>query len=126
MTTMGEQRTMGRRKLLRGVAAAAAYLGLPALSRCAVAAEGAGQPNLIPWPKAVERREGSLKLDAGARIVAADAALAPLAEVLAGEVEAVAGKTFRQGRRASGGRVGVLSWPDTSILPGSESRAKAQ
>ncbi len=101
---MSQHTLLHRRTLLAQLAAGS--LSLPAWTALARASEPSGEAlNLIPWPKAVQRREGSLKLGAGARIVAADEALAPLAEVLAGEVEAVAGlkpATAEDGRARAG------------------------
>lgn len=57
-------------------------------------AQRAGQTplNLVPWPQKVTRQAGWLTLDEQARIVATDAKLAPLAEVLAQEIAAVTGR----------------------------------
>ncbi len=88
---MSQHTRFHRRTLLARLAAGS--LGIPALTALARAsgATAGDALNLIPWPKSVERREGSLKLRAVARIVAADESLAPLTEVLAAEIEAVAG-----------------------------------
>ena len=42
--------------------------------------------NLIPWPKAIEVQPGYMKLTSASRIVAADASLKALADILAGEI----------------------------------------
>jgi len=47
--------------------------------------------NLIPWPKTVQVEPGDLVLTRDSRIVAQDAALLPLAKVLASEFLLVAG-----------------------------------
>src|SRR4051794_14903115 len=49
--------------------------------------------HLIPWPKALERAAGHLRVTADARIVVADAALKPLGGVLAGEIGKLTGLT---------------------------------
>jgi len=47
--------------------------------------------NLIPWPKTIQVEQGNLELTRDSRIVAQDAALLPLAKVLASEFLLVAG-----------------------------------
>ena len=47
--------------------------------------------NLIPWPKTIQVEQGNLELTRDSRIVAQDAALLPLANVLASEFLLVAG-----------------------------------
>lgn len=48
-------------------------------------------PGLVPWPAAMQLEGPALELGPGSRIVAADAALAPLAAVLAGEIRLATG-----------------------------------
>ena len=48
-------------------------------------------PPLVPWPKRVEMKPGTMDLTAQSRIVAADPALLPLAKILADELQAAAG-----------------------------------
>jgi hexosaminidase len=50
---------------------------------------------LLPWPKSVEAFPGTVILTADSRIVSTDAALAPLAEILAAELHAVVGLNVR-------------------------------
>jgi len=47
--------------------------------------------NLIPWPKSLQLGQGHMKLDQNSRIVAADPSLAPLADILAGELQKATG-----------------------------------
>ncbi len=47
--------------------------------------------NLIPWPKTLELAQGRMRLESKIRIVAAQAELRPLAEILAGELSRAAG-----------------------------------
>ena len=47
--------------------------------------------NLIPWPKSLQLAQGHMKLDQNSRIVAADPSLAPLADILAGELQKATG-----------------------------------
>lgn len=47
--------------------------------------------NLIPWPKAVTPAEGEMTLSATSRIVATDASLAALADILAREIQMISG-----------------------------------
>ncbi len=63
----------------------------------AMAAEApapAGVPSVswIPFPKSVETRTGTLTLNENTRIVATDPTLAPLAQILSKEIEALTGK----------------------------------
>ncbi|MEI7900418.1 MAG: family 20 glycosylhydrolase [bacterium] len=50
--------------------------------------------NLIPWPKALAVKPGQMKLSAASRIVAADASLKGLADILAGEINLLTGLTL--------------------------------
>jgi len=50
--------------------------------------------NLIPWPKALDLRQGQMPLTAASRIVAADATLKGLADILAGEIHLLTGLTL--------------------------------
>ena len=59
--------------------AAMAGVFLACTAAPAVAAE---KPDLVPWPKSIELREGRMELTSGSTIVATDAKLAPLAGVL--------------------------------------------
>jgi hexosaminidase len=47
--------------------------------------------NLIPWPKSIEVKPGQMKLTAASRIVAADASLKALADILSEEVSLLTG-----------------------------------
>lgn len=47
--------------------------------------------HLVPWPKSVRRDAGFMPLTPESRVVAAEDRLAPLADVLAGEIETVTG-----------------------------------
>ena len=68
-----------------------AYLmGLSAgvlLSATAAEREQQGGLNLIPWPKSVTFEPGRVELTSGSRIVTGDAALLPLARILADELD---------------------------------------
>ncbi|MCX6877574.1 MAG: chitobiase/beta-hexosaminidase C-terminal domain-containing protein [Verrucomicrobia bacterium] len=59
---------------------------------------------LVPWPKTVETKGGSLELTAKSRVVATDAALLPLANVLAAEILQTTGRQLAavQGAAAPG------------------------
>ena len=50
--------------------------------------------NLIPWPKALELRQGQMPLGAASRIVAGDASLKGLADILADEIHLLTGLTL--------------------------------
>ncbi len=47
--------------------------------------------NLIPWPKTLDLRQGQMPLTAASRIVAVDANLKGLADILAGEIQLLTG-----------------------------------
>jgi len=53
--------------------------------------EDQGAANLIPWPTSVTLRSNRLNLGPQSRIVAGDAQLRPLAEILAGEIRLLSG-----------------------------------
>lgn len=53
---------------------------------------------LVPWPASVRLGQGVLRLDKSARIVAGSAELAPLAAVLAGEIQAASGLDLKTTR----------------------------
>src|SRR3954471_23874807 len=57
--------------------------------------------HLIPWPKKLQPRPGHMSLSAHSRIVAGDAELKPLAEVLAAEIASLTGL-----------KLGVATGPD--------------
>ncbi len=59
------------------------------------------RPSLVPWPRNLTVKDGSVTLKAAARIVATDPSLTPLAEVLAEEI-----------RLAFGARLPVETGPD--------------
>ncbi len=63
-------------------------LGFSCLAPCANTA-GAGELNLLPTPKAVKLTGGAMPLTAASRIVAADPALKPLAEIFSREILAL-------------------------------------
>jgi hexosaminidase len=50
--------------------------------------------SIVPWPKSVQMLDGRLILNDGAKIIAHDTELAPLAAVLADEIRMVAGLTL--------------------------------
>jgi hexosaminidase len=66
---------------------------LMALVSSATAAdlEGNVEPGLLPWPQAVQLATGAMSIGPRSRIVAGDAALEPLASVLADEIHLVTG-----------------------------------
>ena len=54
-------------------------------------AASTSEPCLVPWPRVVTMRQGSLSLTPRSRIALDSAALAPLAQVLAEEIQAITG-----------------------------------
>ena len=67
------------------------------------AAADTSVPPLVPWPKSVTLGQGSLKLKADSRIVAADSSLAPLAQVLADEIARLGGLQLKSASDAPHG-----------------------
>jgi len=64
---------------------------LGALAAGHAARGGPAEPSIIPWPQSIEMARGAMPLTGAGRIVVADARLAPLARVLAGELRNVTG-----------------------------------
>jgi len=65
---------------------------LSLLPNMVAAAGQSSTANLVPWPQSVSAQDGRLPLNAESRIVAEDATLLPLAEVLAEEIFLVTGR----------------------------------
>ncbi len=61
------------------------------LGNTQIATADTSVPPLVPWPKSVTLGQGTLKLKAGSRIVAAASSLVPLAQVLADEIARLGG-----------------------------------
>jgi hexosaminidase len=81
---------------LMAVIAIAVLLGFLCMSTSAAdPADKVPGLNLIPWPMVVQLAEGRLRLTAESRIVAAQKALAPLAEVLSREIALLTGLQLR-------------------------------
>ncbi len=80
-----------------------------ALTMClaAVARAGASEPApaLIPQPKQLTPGSGTLEIGVRGRIVATDASLQPLAEVLAGEIERLAGHKLTTAKEPAAGDI---------------------
>lgn len=83
-----------------GVACAIACGVLPAMHESA----SAGTVNVVPWPASVKAGSGELELGADSRIVAGQAELKPLAEVLAEDIFLLTGRrmTATAGRAKPG------------------------
>src|SRR5438874_306811 len=76
-------------KLLCGVAACLILVGV-AISGTDPA-DTHPELHLIPWPKSLHAGTGHMPLSADSRIVASEAQLRPLAEVLSGEIALLTG-----------------------------------
>lgn len=70
------------------------------------------QLNLVPWPRSLERGDGTLIFDDSSRIVYAHQELEPLAEILVDEIEMLTGINLAAGNDASSGGI-VLKIDDT-------------
>lgn len=70
----------------------------------AVGAAAKAEVDLVPWPKSVETKSGSLELTGKSRIVATDASLLPLAKLLSEEILQTTGRQLAaaQGEAAKG------------------------
>ena len=73
----------------------ARWIALPVFFSMAVtapiASAEAAELNLVPWPQSVHLAQGSLPLSAQNRIICSQAALEPLARVLAEEIKCISG-----------------------------------
>ncbi|MCY2931404.1 MAG: family 20 glycosylhydrolase [Planctomycetota bacterium] len=68
------------------------------LSAAAMARDA--QFNFVPWPQSVKAQSGTLTLTASSKIVAAEASLKPLAQVLSGEIYMMSGLRLATGTGA--------------------------
>ena len=115
-------------------------LGLACLTTCLLAAQAAPADDLqlVPWPKTVEPRSGSLELTGKGRIVATDATLLPLAKVLCEEILQTTGRQLAaaQGEAAEGdivlkldpqlkGEAYTLDVADRAVVTGASYQAAA-
>ena len=88
----------------------------PVLAALLLAATAAAalpaEPSFVPWPKTVQMQPGSMTLGAGGRILTDNAALDPLARILAGEILLRTGLRLATGTGQPGpGDIGIALDP---------------
>ena len=87
------------------------------LARSAGAADNAAAPGFVPWPKTVTMQAGTLSL-AGARVVAGNEGLLPLAKILSEEIAAATGQRLAAVTGAA--KAGDISLELDRQLPGEQ------